>query len=118
MRKNILYFGLGLFVFFSTAVARADALYVKTFGDSSKPVLIFVHGGPGFNSWDFEKTGPKNFNYAAYAIDLKKIIDNLNLKNPTLLGHSHGGPISINFDMQYPGIAKSIILVSGPINFY
>lgn len=142
MHKTLLLFVLNLFLVYSSA--NADTLFTKTFGTSTNPALIFVHGGPGFNSWDFElttaqkladegfyvvvydqrgqgrsdETDLKNFNYTTYAADLKNLIDTLKLKNPTLIGHSHGGPISINFDIQYPGIARAIILVGAPINFF
>jgi proline iminopeptidase len=128
----------------SAAAQKIDGLYVNTFGDASKQALIFVHGGPGYNSWDFELTTAPvlakegfyvvvydergqgrseevelaQFNYKQYATDLKKIIDQLGLKKPVLLGHSHGGPISIKFEEQFPGIAKSIVLVSAPIDFW
>ena len=38
------------------ATATVDGLYVNTFGDRQNPPIIFVHGGPGFNSADFEAT--------------------------------------------------------------
>jgi proline iminopeptidase len=112
------------------ASQRIDGMYVGTFGDPSMQAVIFVHGGPGCNSWDFdlttepvlakegfyvvvyderglgrsEEVALSEFNYRQYANDLKKIIDQLSLKNPVLLGHSHGGPISMKFDEQFPGV--------------
>lgn len=126
------------------AAQKIDGMHVSTFGDPTKQALIFVHGGPGYNSWDFElTTAPvlakegfyvvvydergqgrsdevalSEFNYTQYANDLKKIIDQLNLKNPVLLGHSHGGPISMKFDEQFPGVVKKVVLVSTPVDFW
>lgn len=137
-----------LHVLFATQMAatpqKLDGLYINTFGNPSHPSLIFVHGGPGYNSHDFEittaqrlsdegyfvvvydqrgqgrsdKARAAEFNYLTYAEDLKKIIDRLSLKSPTLLGHSHGGPIAIKFDRQFPGVAKSVVLLGAPINFW
>lgn len=123
---------------------KIDGMYVRTFGDANRQAMVFVHGGPGFNSWDFELTTAarlaekgyyvvvydqrgqgrsdaaesRDFNYKQYAADLKSIIDTLKIKQPVLLGHSHGGPISIKFDEYYPGVAKKIVLISAPLNFW
>ena len=143
--KTLLILITVLFAFqINAAPQKIDGLYVNTFGDKTNQSLIFVHGGPGFNSHDFEVTTAQklsdegfyvvvydqrgqgrsdeateaDFNYKTYSDDIKKIIDQLEVSSPILLGHSHGGPISINFDQSYPGVAKSIILVAAPVNFW
>lgn len=136
----ILTFGINSFA----GGKKLNGIYVNTFGNSENQAIIFVHGGPGFHSWDFETTTAttlaaegfyvvvydergqgrskeaelKDFTYRQYANDLKMIIDVLGLSKPILIGHSHGGPISLEFDKFYPDIVKSIILVSAPINFW
>lgn len=126
------------------APMKLHGLYVNTFGDKSHQPLVFVHGGPGFHSYDFElTTAPalaregyyvvvydqrgqgrseaaesSQFNYKQYAADLKSILDALSLKAPVLLGHSHGGPIAIKFNEAFPGVAKKTVLVSAPIHFW
>ena len=140
---------IALLVLMSTVAARAQALkidgmYVNAYGDPRNQPIIFVHGGPGYNSWDFEFTtarplseqgyyvvvydqrgqgrsdaaDSKRFNYRQYADDLKEIIDRLKLKEPVLIGHSHGGPIAIKFDEFYPHVAKKVVLVSAPVVFW
>lgn len=120
-----------------------DGIYLKAYGKPTDQALVFVHGGPGYNSWDFELTTAPQlaklgfyvvvfdergqgrsqpvdisaYNYKQYADDIKAIIDNLNLKKPVLLGHSHGGPISIQFEKFYPNIVDKIVLISGPVRF-
>ena len=120
--KNFTVIGI-LVSTLSVSIAHADStkingLYVNTFGDSSNPALIFVHGGPGDDSSNFEVTdatelaaagyfvavydergqgrstyssGMAAYNYSTYSDDLMSIISALNLKNPVLLAHSHGG---------------------------
>jgi len=127
-----------------TAIAKDfNGLYYNTFGKATDPAIVFIHGGPGFNSYDFEATtagslaqtgyfvvvfdqrgqgrsqkAPSEvYNYKVYADDIKALIDKLNLKNPVLIGHSHGGPIAIHFEQYFPGVAKKIVLLSAPIYF-
>ena len=124
---------------------KIHGLYVNSYGNQSDPALIFIHGGPGYDSQDFEwstaaKLAAKGFyvvvydqrgqgrsdvvkdsndyTYKKYADDIKLIIEQLNLKSPTIVGHSHGGPIALKFDQIYPGIISKIILVSSPVNFW
>lgn len=49
--------------------------------------------------------------YDAMADDLKEFINDHNLKDPILLGHSMGGKTVMFFELKYPGIAKQIIVV-------
>lgn len=121
-----------------------DGMYVNTFGDPTKQALVFVHGGPGYNSYSFEYTTAQNlanrgyyvvvydergqgrsettyseyFNYRKYSDDLKLILDTLKITKPVLLGHSHGGIISLKFDEYYPHIVRKIALISTPVNFW
>lgn len=123
---------------------KIDGMYVNAYGNPKDQAVVFIHGGPGYNSWDFELTtarplsqrgyyvvvydergqgrsdaaDSKLFNYRQYADDLKKIIDELKLKDPVLIAHSHGGPIAIKFDEYYPLVAKKIVLVSAPVVFW
>lgn len=136
---------LVLFLFTATAQASQfiDKMYVNTFGDPANQALVFVHGGPGYDSWNFELTTAPAlaargyyvvvydergqgrsepaplavYNYKSYADDLQEILTALNIKNPVLLAHSHGGPISISFDKYYPGVVKRIVLISATVNF-
>lgn len=127
-----------------SATQKIDGLAVSTFGDATKQALLFVHGGPGFNSRDFEvttaaklaargyyvitfdergqgrsgATDAKNYNYRQYANDIHAILTQLHVKAPILLGHSHGGPVATKFDELYPGVAKAVVLVSAPVNFW
>jgi proline iminopeptidase len=145
---KLAHFALTLCLLISTNSAlgaqKIDGMYVNTFGKPGDQALIFVHGGPGHNSWDFElTTAPvlanlgyyvivydergqgrsdeaqeKDFSYKKYADDLKLIIDTLKISAPVILGHSHGGPIAIRFQQEYPEVAKKIVLVSATINLW
>jgi proline iminopeptidase len=125
-------------------VSRVSDLYINAFGAPYDPPVVFVHGGPGFHSYDFELAAAQAladqgfyvvvydqrgqgrsgnapleaFHYTGYADDLKDLIDSLRLDQPVLIGHSHGGPIAIAFEERYPGLARKIVLASAPVDFW
>ncbi len=50
------------------------------------------------------------WNYEVMADDLKEFIDDHQLKDPIILGHSMGGKVTMFFEMKYKGIAAKIII--------
>lgn len=50
------------------------------------------------------------WSYQAMAEDLKEFIEDHQLENPILLGHSMGGKTVMFFEMLFPGIANKIIV--------
>jgi pimeloyl-ACP methyl ester carboxylesterase len=76
----------------------------KNFADKGFHVFTLDqrnHGlSPHSDVWDYE----------VMADDLKKFIDNHNLENPILLGHSMGGKTVLFFELKYSGIAAKLIV--------
>ncbi|HBH13713.1 MAG TPA: alpha/beta hydrolase [Clostridiales bacterium] len=70
---------------------KTTAVDLPGFGDSSKP-------SEPYDSYD-------------YANIIKQLIDNLGLKDIVLIGHSHGGRISIILSSQYPNLVDKLILI-------
>jgi pimeloyl-ACP methyl ester carboxylesterase len=109
--------------------------------------IVFVHGGPGGNSWAFEKSTAKrlaerNYRVVIYdqrgcgrskkryakdhpddhtipraANDLREVIEHHHLESPILVGHSWGGFLSLNFLKLHPRVAKGLVLVCSPIDY-
>ncbi|MES2567621.1 MAG: alpha/beta fold hydrolase [Bacteroidota bacterium] len=52
----------------------------------------------------------EEWNYEVMATDLKEFIEDHQLSNPILLGHSMGGKIVLFFELLFPHIAKKIIV--------
>lgn len=50
------------------------------------------------------------WNYEVMADDLKEFIDDHQLKDPIILGHSMGGKVTMFFQLKYNGIAAKIIV--------
>jgi proline iminopeptidase len=126
------------------APIKINGLYVNTFGNPNDQALIYIHGGPGYNSYGFEISAAEqlaakgfyvvvydqrgasrsapvanvlDFNYRSVTRDLKSIVDKLKIKEPILLGHSFGGSIALKFLDRYPDVARGAILIAAPISF-
>ncbi|MFQ3575851.1 MAG: alpha/beta fold hydrolase, partial [Cytophagales bacterium] len=54
-------------------------------------------------------------NYDEMANDIKELIDRLELKQPTIMGHSMGGKAAMKFSVKYPdSISKLVVVDIGP----
>jgi proline iminopeptidase len=97
------------------------------------PVCIAHSGGPGI-SWNYLRmpeverhltllylepigTGasgrladPRDYNLHRYANQLDGLITQLELEQPLLLGHSHGGFVSLRYQVDHPGRLSGLIL--------
>lgn len=104
--------------------------------------VIFLHGGPGYNSASFEATTaqvladrglyviiydrrgegrsqelPAEFSFAESITDLDKLYKKYGLEKATLIGHSFGGLIATKFAAQAPAAVHALILVGAPVDF-
>lgn len=114
--------------------------YVVT-GDSSKPMILFVHGSPGslsaFTSYLADSTLLQNaflvsadrpgFGYSNFgkaepslrkqAAIIKSIIETHSRARPVVLvGHSLGGPLITRMAIDYPELVDALVIVSGSID--
>lgn len=62
---------------------------------------------PGFGR---SETPKKPFTVSDYAETVKEFLSEMKIKNPVILGHSHGGRTTIKLVAKYPEIAEKIIL--------
>ena len=70
---------------------RVTAVDLPGFGDSSTPQ-------EPYDSYD-------------YASIIKQLIDSLGLKDIVIIGHSHGGRVSIILSSKYPNLVHKLILI-------
>ena len=121
--------------------APAQSLYSKAFGKKTDKPVIFIHGGPGGNSVQFEQTtAQKLADRGFYVIvydrrgegrsadenakmtyneafeDLNALYKKYNLKTASLIGFSFGGLVTTLFSEKFPQRVTSIILVSSLIS--
>lgn len=125
----------------ATIFAYGQSIYTKSFGNSKDKPIVFLHGGPGYNSVNFEATtaqqlADKGFFVIVYdrrgegrsndpnaQFIFKETFDDLNdiyqkhgLTKATLIGHSFGGILATLYAETNPQKVQSIILVGAPVS--
>ena len=128
-------------LFFITSFANGQNLYLKTFGNPQQEAIIFLHGGPGYNSQNFEVTTADNLANEGYFVivydrrgegrsnvlkaeytfqetiaDIDSIYKQYNITKATLIGHSFGGVVGTYYAEVHPEKIHSLILVSTPLS--
>jgi proline iminopeptidase len=114
---------------------RGKKLYVKSYGSVQLPPLLYLHGGPGTGSYDFEihqaarlanfahviafdqrgvlrsealqEEDPLSFNDLIE--DCEELRRQLNIKCWHVLSHSFGGLIALKYAETYPNSIKTLI---------
>ncbi|MFY7964526.1 MAG: alpha/beta hydrolase [Chitinophagaceae bacterium] len=138
MKRRILYI---LLLVFLNSTTFGQELYIKTFGNNTDKAIIFLHGGPGYNSASFESTTAKqlsekgfyvivydrrgegrsidldaDYNFEQTFEDLNNIYTKFSFKKATLIGHSFGGIVATLFAQKYSEKINSVILVGAPVS--
>ncbi|MBC7862716.1 MAG: alpha/beta hydrolase [Bacteroidia bacterium] len=139
IRNCILFF---LILFFNSSFSQST-LYSKAYGKPTDPAIIFLHGGPGYNSVSFEYSTAKVLAEKGYYVivfdqrgcgrtktdstskytfqeafdDINGLYKKYNLKTATLIGHSFGGTLGILFANKYPEKVKNLVLTGSPLSY-
>lgn len=129
----------GMVYFQGYANVREGQLYYQTFG-SGKPVIV-LHGGPldqnyllspmlelakdhqlvfydqrGFGKSLDVKLDEKTMTMSQFVEDLELLRHQLGFETVTLIGHSWGGLLALNYAITYPDNVNALILInSAPI---
>lgn len=133
-----------LLLFVLALHASGQELYSKAYGKPGDPALIFVHGGPGFNSVNFEFSTaedlvqrgfyvivfdqrgcgrskdykPNNsYSFKDQSEDILSLYKKYNISKATLIGHSWGGTLATKFAELYPNKVERIIFVGSPMAY-
>ena len=114
-------------------------LWYKVAGHGAKgaPPLLFLHGGPGYNSYSFEAQAGAalekklqviyldqrgsgrserpwrgEYSVAALVDDIEALRKTLGVDKLALMGHSFGGTLALEYAAKYPGHVAKVVLVS------
>ncbi|EXJ65188.1 hypothetical protein A1O7_01528 [Cladophialophora yegresii CBS 114405] len=110
-------------------------LYYETEGNPDGPTILFIHGLGGttnayqpivpdlqdFNIVRFDWGGhgrsptPKTTSIESYVADAEAVLNELNLSNVYVVGHSLGGLVALHFAAKLPDKVKALVLF-GPIS--
>lgn len=120
---------------FESKYFKLDGANLHYIDEGSGPTILFVHGTPSW-SFDFRNVikklsnkyrciavdhvgfglsdKPKNYNYstAGHSQNLELFINELNLKDFTLVVHDFGGPIGLNMAVNRPELVDRIVILN------
>jgi proline iminopeptidase len=119
------------------AVVNGVRLWYKVAGQGAGTPLLFLHGGPGYNSYSFEVQAGRTFERrlkmiyldqrgsgrserpwtGAYSIpamveDIEALRKQLGVPKLALMGHSFGGALALEYAAAYPQHVAKLVLVS------
>jgi proline iminopeptidase len=119
------------------AVVNDVRLWYKVAGQGSGTPLLFLHGGPGYNSYSFEAQAGKALESrlkmiyldqrgsgrserpwsGAYSVpvmveDIEALRKQLGVPRLALMGHSFGGALALEYAAAYPQHVSKVVLVS------
>lgn len=130
-------------VSFTTALALDnDTIYSQAFGNPADPAIIFLHNGPGGNSFLFragcaEALSQKGFYVVTYdrrgcghssqvqaLYKFDQVLDGIdslyskyNLTKSILIGEDFGGMLALLYAKRSPDKVSGIVLISVPLKF-
>lgn len=118
-------------------VVNGVRLWYKVAGQGAGAPLLFLHGGPGYNSYSFEAQAGKALEgklrmiyldqrgsgrserpwTGAYSMpimveDIEALRKQLGVPKLALMGHSFGGALALEYAAAYPGHVDRMVLVS------
>lgn len=130
-----------LLFIFSYAAVNCQSLYINTFGNKESKPIIFLHGGPGYNSANFEATTAQKLSEKGFFVivydrrgegrspdanakftfeetfnDINNIYDKYGLTSASFIAHSFGGIVGTLYTQKYPDKVSALFLTSAPVS--
>lgn len=130
-----------IFFTLSTLIGNCQSLYIQTFGENNAKPIIFLHGGPGYNSANFEATTAQKLSEKGFFVivydrrgegrsadanakftfeetfnDINSIYEKYGLTSASFISHSFGGIVGTLYAQKYPEKINSIFLTSAPVS--
>lgn len=118
--------------------ANGIRFHLLDYGNAGKPPMLCLHGGGAHAHWfdmvageftrdfhvlaldqrghgDSSWADPAIYTYAHYVDDLTRVIEALDLRDITLVGHSMGGMVSVLYAAARPQRLKSLIVIDSTL---
>ena len=122
------------------AVENGVKLWYKVAGQAEpgQAPVLFLHGGPGYNSYSFERTTGKqlethlqmiyldergsgrserpadaDYSMPTLVADVEALRKRLGVPQLTLMGHSFGGTIALEYAARHPEHVQKLIILDG-----
>ena len=116
-----------------------DRAYVETAGPADGPAVVLIHGfGVSGYSWRYtipalakagyhvvaidwkgfglsSKTFESDYSHAAQADFVANVMDALNIRSASLVGHSMGSNVLAHFALKYPERVEKLVIIDGII---
>ncbi|HKI56322.1 MAG TPA: alpha/beta hydrolase [Trueperaceae bacterium] len=116
-------------------IERHDAdLYVEQVGPVEAPVVYYLHGGPGYNSFSFrdlvgdelgafqmvyadQRGGGRSYSERDFAVDLladdvRAVLDALAVSRASLLAHGFGAQVAVRAALATPERFERLVMVN------
>jgi pimeloyl-ACP methyl ester carboxylesterase len=115
-------------------------LFYRRYGEVGKQPIIILHGlfglsdnwvtyarrlaSEGFDVWVLDQRNhgqsphSDNFNYLALTDDLFDFIDENEIEDPIIIGHSMGGKVAMRFALENPHLIKRLLIVDITLKSY
>lgn len=130
----------GMTISFADYEYKKNNLHYARIGDSSKPILLFVHGSPGswVNSWDYFMDSTWHTDYELISIDrpgfgqsdygqAKNLFQQAEIigafvkeklagRSVQLIGHSYGGPLVVQLCADQDSLYDKCIIMAGSVS--
>jgi pimeloyl-ACP methyl ester carboxylesterase len=113
-------------------------LHYLDYGTEGRTPMLCLHGGAVNAHWfdfvaggftadhhvraldqrghgDSERADPPDYRYSSYASDLAQVVEQLDLRDFVLVGHSMGGLVSLVYAANYPGRVKKLVVVDSTL---
>ena len=120
---------------------NAQELFSRAFGNAGDTPVVFLHGGPGYNSANFEVTTAQKLADQGYYVivydrrgegrseeveaqftfketfaDLIVLQEQYGIQKSNLIGHSFGGVVATLFSEEHPDRVASVVLIGAPVS--
>lgn len=122
--------------------AAQDTLYSRAYGDPTRPVILYLHDGPGKNAVSFEYSTAQpladrgyyvivfdqrasgrssetkgKFTFDAASADIDSILSKYHVSRTTILGHDFGGILGMEYAKRHPQMVERLILLNTPLSY-